>query len=60
MIGEIRDLRTARNPPWLVWARRVIEPGDWVLPTCAEGFEQGGGVVGVRTQCYLASYWPTD
>ena len=26
----------------------------------AEGFEQGGGVVGVRTQCYLASYWPTD
>jgi len=24
----------------------------------AQGFEQGGGVVGVRTRCYLASYWP--
>jgi len=28
----------------------------------AEGFKEGGGVhvVGVRTQCYMASYWPTD
>jgi len=28
--------------------------------SCAEGFKEGGGVVGVRTQCYSASYWPTD
>ena len=28
--------------------------------TCAEGFKEGGGVVGVRTQRYMASYWPTD
>jgi len=26
----------------------------------AEGFKVGGGVAGVRTQCYMASYWPTD
>jgi len=25
----------------------------------AEGFKEGGGVVGVRTQRYMA-YWPTD
>jgi len=27
---------------------------------CAEGFKERGGVVGVRTQCYMASYWPAD
>ena len=26
----------------------------------AEGFKEGGGVVGVCTQCYVASYCPTD
>jgi len=26
----------------------------------AEDFKEGGGVVGVRTPRYMASYWPTD
>jgi len=30
------------------------------LATSAQGFKEGAGVVGVRTQCYMASYWPAD
>ena len=36
---------------------KVIEAS---LPSCAECFKEGEGVVGVRTQCYMPSYWPTD
>jgi len=25
-----------------------------------EGFKEGGGVVGVRSQRYMVSFWPTD
>jgi len=32
----------------------------WAGVCCAEGFKEGEGVVGVHTQCYNASYWPTD
>ena len=28
--------------------------------TCAEGFKEGEGVVGVRTQWYMASFWPEN
>ena len=28
--------------------------------SCAEGFKEGEGVEGARTQCYMASFWPTD
>jgi len=30
------------------------------LDAINQGFEAGGGVIGVRTQFDLASYWPTD
>ena len=33
---------------------------DWLLVAGAEGFKEGVGVEGVRTQCYMASYWPAD